>query len=306
MSETQERRGYMVTIEWDGSKPPTRWYTYLASRQLNTRRNNGTTDNNSPVGRRASDAGVCFQEGAIIVNSDSLARDLASRAYSCGAVSVMIGVLDMRVFKMTTADEQALDKITTVSSRRGPKPKSEEGRYTVHCFEECETFEVDMRERPLACPHCHGLRIIWWKGSKTTVPAFDAQSHDISKYWLATRFDKHGRFSIPKTDDRATMPSNPDISTFEQGVQNGIGITMDFVHKFAEQVDGDGLEIIHAMDLAFSSNELSKEARQTQRIRALQAYYAGGGTTEYRMSHHDLKVDIVDIAGLDSRYIRYL
>jgi hypothetical protein len=138
------------------------------------------------------------------------------------------------------------------------------------------------------------------------VAVFDPQNHDITKYWLATRFDANGRFSIPVPSASAKLPDVPDTKKFEQGTQNQIDQTMTFVRKNAETIDGTGATIIRAMDVAYCLQHLDDEARLNRRILALREFYASGKTTNYPMSINSLEVDLVDVAGADPMYIKYL
>jgi Zn finger protein HypA/HybF involved in hydrogenase expression len=292
--------GYIITIEWDGQKPPTRWYTFLAKYGLNTRQGSKDT---SPIARRASTSGVAFQEGTIIVHSDSLARQLATLAYSMNAKSVMLGTITMGQFKMTQEDQHALEVISAQTGKRGPKAKENEGRYVIHCYEEGKTRVADLREAPLACPHCHGLRISWWRGEARKVMPFNAQEHDLDKYWVSTRFDENGRFSIPMTSNAITQLETVDEKKLSQGAQNNVYIVRRFVHNFAEKIDGNGLEILQAMDMAYCVQELPTKVRQDKRIKAMLDYYASGGEEAYEMRLDPTDVDIVDVASMDNRFI---
>lgn len=295
-----EDTGYIITIEWDGSKPPTRWYTTLAEHGLGTRQGSKDT---SPIARRASPAGVAFQEGTIIVHSDSLARNLAATAYSMGAKSVMLGTITMAQFKMTQEDQHALEVISAQSGKRGPKSQENVGRYVITCYEEGKTYAVDLREAPMACPHCRGLRISWWRGEARKVAKFNPSQHDLDKYWVATRFDANGRYSVPLTSENITDLDTVDEKKLDQGVQNNIYLVRRFVHNNAERIDGNGLEILQAMDMAYCVQEIPDKVRQDMRIKTLANYYSSGKEDAYEMRLDPTDVDIVDVASMDNRFI---
>lgn len=133
-STPEQMNGFIVLIEWDGNKPPTRWYSFLARYGLNIGQggvgdkfaNAGKGDRISPIARRmagknSNPYGVAFQEGAIVVNSGDMARRLASNARYFGATSVSIGSVSLNPYSMTPEDEQALSYALAVTSKRGPK-----------------------------------------------------------------------------------------------------------------------------------------------------------------------------------------
>lgn len=299
----QECKGYIILIEWDGAKPPTRWYTTLGRYGLKISGNKDT----SPLTRRASSRGVVFQEGTIIVNSDSLARTLASDARFMGAKTVMIGNIDAKNFQMSEQDRHTLENITAVTSKRGPKNKTEEGRYIIHCYEEAKTHVVDLREAPVVCPECGSLRIQWRKGDPRKVAIFNPQVHDLFTYWLSTRFTTKGRFEIPMTYSNSKMPPMPVTDDFEQGIQNAITQVTHFTAKNAETIDGDGKAILRAMDVAYCLQQVDDEARLNRRINALRQYYQQPGNNKtYPFAVDPLAVDMIDVAGADDLFGKYL
>ena len=299
-TQNQECKGYIILIEWDGAKPPTRWYTTLGRYGLKISGNKDT----SPLTRRASTRGVVFQEGTIIVNSDSLARTLASDARTMGAKTVMIGNIDAKNFQMSEQDKRTLEQITAVTSKRGPKNKTEEGRYIIHCYEEAKTHVIDLREAPVVCPECGSLRIQWRKGEPRKVaPYSDKQS--ITGYWIATRFDEHGRFETPMTYSNSKMPECPEVDKFEQGTINNIGQVKQFVATHDHILDPKSM--LRAMDCVYCLQRLDDEARLNRRINALRNYYQQPGNDKpYPFAVDPLSVDMVDVAGADNIFIKYL
>lgn len=310
--QIKQQHGFIVLVEWDGRKPPTSWYSYLEQYGLTTKRGaRYNEERQSPLSRRLTGDnpyGLAFQEGAIVVNSGDLARKVASTARYYGATTISIGSISVNPFTMSEQDEAALAKVMAVTSKRGPKAKSEEGRYSIFCIEEAVTHITDLRERPVCCPNCGSSRITWHRAEQgKIVKTFDPSSDDLLKYWVATRFDKNGIFETPsKTRANAELPELPDVDTFEQGIKNQINLTTEFAHDNAEIIDGDGLEILRAMDVAYCVQSISDEERLSKRIAALREFYAGGRNTVYPMAINPLHVDLVDVAAMDARFISKL
>ena len=298
-TQNQECKGYIILIEWDGAKPPTRWYTTLGRYGLKISGNKDT----SPQTRRASTRGVVFQEGTSIVNSDSLARTLASDARTMGAKTVMIGNIDAKNFQMSEQDKRTLEQITAVTSKRGPKNKTEEGRYIIHCYEEAKTHVIDLREAPVVCPECGSLRIQWWKGDPRKVAPYDPKKYYLQDYWTATRFDSNGRYEIPMVYSNSKLPEIPGIGKFDQGIQNDIVQTYKFATDHTQELENK--TALRAMDVAYNLQHLDDEARLNRRINALREYYQGGGNTNYPMAISP-SIDMVDLAGADGIFSKYL
>jgi hypothetical protein len=299
--ESNERTGLVVSIEWDGLKPPTRWYTYLAQNGLSTCK--GDSKDVTPLTRRHKSfgRGLAIQEGMIVVESHTLANRLAYMAKSYGAKVVMIGTLHVEAYIASENDVRTFDAVSKVESKRGPKVKAEAGEYTITCLEEGTTVTVMMDGKPYQCPHCAGTRIQYHMGKAPVVKTFNPGEHSIDKYWLATRFAT-GKFEIPTTSDDAELPEQPNLTNDSQKFH--VATVMKFVAKHAEDIDGSGLEILRAMDAAYCIQQAETGERLTRRIEVLREYYANGGTADYKMSVDPLAVDIADVAGIDSRFVR--
>lgn len=217
-----QSHGFIVLIEWDGRKAPTSWYTFLFRNGLQTGRNDGDpSESSSPISRRVAHNGhpkhgIAFQEGAIIVNSGSMAHQIAAQAKWHGATTVSIGSVSLTPFQMSDTDKEALEKALAITTKRGPKAKSEEGRYAIFCIEEGTTHLVDLRNRPVECPSC-GSSQITWRRSETgkAVKSFNPDTDNLFDYWLATRFTSAGTFEVPvKQTDGGKLPAKPDTKKF--------------------------------------------------------------------------------------------
>lgn len=281
-------------VEWDGKTPPTTWYSRLHGMGLWVRGNKDT----SPIERRACNAGVVYQEGSIIVKSESLAHTLASMAYSMGAKTVSLGSFAVDTFYMSPTDQAALEKISTAWSRRGPKSHEDEGIYTITCTEQAATFEVDLREKPMTCPDCGSLAIQWRRGIRRNVQPRTAKESAFD-FWAGTRFIGIA-YEIPNVDlDGETHLPPTGLNEQAQAVEK-------FYATLPQYVKDSNIELVaRVLDIAYSLQSASRERRIAVRLAALNEYYASGGDKTFAVNP-STAIDLVDVAGIDGRLVAAL
>ncbi|MGW8177826.1 MAG: hypothetical protein ACWGQW_03415 [bacterium] len=277
--------GYVVLIEWDGKAPPTTWYNRLHDYDLYIRGDGRDDKEESPLARRYSEYrnGVVFQEGAIVVHSQSFAHLLAGYAQQCGAKTVSVGLMTVEQYIMTDDDSHVFERIVAATSKRGPKSKAGAGTYTVTCFEEGHSVEVDLKEPPQVCPICSGFQITWHKGTRKDV-AFSNHGNAF-EYWKDTRFCT-GVFEIPN----ATFDAKP--------VKAKGSIDFDFDFELPDEFE----VAIKLLDAAWCAKELlgRENTKETiaRRSKLLSLYYASGREGDYDIRPGD-KVDLVDAASVE-------
>lgn len=176
---------YAVIVEWDGGKPPSRWYSRLHALAARVRGDKTVSD----IFARRSDKGVILQEGAIIVPTESLARVLAVMARNMGAASVQVGEIQFAPYLAPSETDRAVaERINDIMGRRGPKPPKTD--YTTVCPECLAVSHVESGYPPLTCPRCHGTAISVRPG----FPRSYLYAGGLpGEFWLHSRF-AHGEW----------------------------------------------------------------------------------------------------------------
>jgi hypothetical protein len=153
----------IVVIEWDGKQPPTTYYNGMRRLHLKVR---GNKDQDPIVRRsREEDHSVIAQEGAVLVESESLARQVAYLAKECGARSVFVGVVDLSVDApnrvMTQAEIDVVNRFNKAFRQRGrPAEGEREDRSWVVSCPECSQTSISVSDKMvIQCPKCGGLRV---------------------------------------------------------------------------------------------------------------------------------------------------
>jgi hypothetical protein len=153
----------IVVIEWDGRQPPTTYYNGLHRLHLRVRGDK----TQEPVVRRSrkEDHSVIVQEGTVLVESESLARQVAHLATENGARSVFVGNVDFpddeRGRRMTQAEVDVVNRFNKAFKQRGrpAEGEREERSWVVSCPECTHTDTVTSDKLVIQCPNCGGLRV---------------------------------------------------------------------------------------------------------------------------------------------------
>ncbi len=289
----------VVLIEWAGQKPPSMWYRYLsklASLQVRPGGSGQSQMRDVISSRQVDNRGIIFQEGCIICPSLSLARTIAAFALNglqdgsgnpVRPQAVQIGTVELDPhFHLTEADEQALLRIQSVFSRRGPKgdPKL----WHVACFEELITHEVESHDI-VNCPVCGSMQV---RVSLGNAPRLADPGGHLLDAWRCTRFAS-GAFLIP-LPGTGTAPSNPTVtSPAEQA-----GIVSLFSSAVVLQLDRLDRDLaLRILDALFVSRLYwSKERRMKLRLEAITQYFRLGGNPLGVMLDEPPHPDIFDAA----------
>ncbi len=152
----------IVVIEWDGKQPPTTYYNGLHRLHLRVR---GDKDI-APIVRRSriEDHSVIVQEGAVLVESESLARQVAYLARDSGARSVFVGECDFpddnNNRELTKAEMEVVLRFNKAFRQRGrpAEGENEDRTWVVSCPECSKTSVVNSDRLVIQCPNCGGLR----------------------------------------------------------------------------------------------------------------------------------------------------
>lgn len=150
----------IVVIEWDGKQPSTTYYNGLRRLHLRVRGDK----NKDPLVRRTreEDHSVIAQEGAVLVESESLARQVAHLARECGARTVMVGEVEFdseaRGRQMTQQEQEVVNRFNKAFRQRGRPIETEEREWVVSCPECASTSVVRSEKLVIQCPNCGGLR----------------------------------------------------------------------------------------------------------------------------------------------------
>lgn len=289
--DIKQKSLYIVSIEWDGKQPPSRWYRRLDGLGL---RVSGNKDL-GPIERRQAKfwhegrqvSAVIYQEGVIMISSYSLARGLALLARRLGAVNV--DVSEANVMDRITAsrqDERILGRIEKTLGRRGRPPAKK--RWAVTCLE-CMTVTDQEVASPVNCHNCGGLRIHARKGGKFAV--LD-NGGDIVDLWLQSRFT--GSHWEP-----AEITTDPDHPHVFDAMSKPAALNRDY--DALDVIAGSPvLESIRKMDretavlfldaIFVNLQHYTREERLEKRLKALVSYYQMGG---------DRSVDVDEPQGAD-------
>ena len=220
MNEQSDQRvasSIVVIIEWGGKKPSSSWYNRLHSYGLYSRSPKSTDNEFSLLEWRASQRGsskmesrrgVILQEGLIVVNSLTLAEDIARWAKNENkAALVQIGHMTVSDFTMSERDFAVFDKLQSAVSKRGPKVVGDSGFYAVTCFDDVKTYSIEADSLPVMCPMCGGSNVQSRMGQLHIYQQYSKILGDMDDYWKGTRFSE-GVFEVPvlKANDTQFYP----------------------------------------------------------------------------------------------------
>jgi hypothetical protein len=280
---------FIVIIEWDGKRPPTKWYSRLERMGLKVA---GDMEK-SPLDRRSAAIGVIHQEGAIVVDNESSARILGHLAYELGARAVSVGTLHLSELEMSTEDTHALNRIQSVLGKRG-RPTAAKQIFAVTCHDCLCTTEYE-GFNPINCPKCGSFKIEYRLGTPVLFKSIDKNW----KGWVASRFSTSS-FEIPTVD----TTNGIDLNLAGFGFVNGEN---ERRVKFLKDSDLAGAlakvgskltdnEKLRVLDFGYKVLGLTKEDRQARRFEGMAAYFqAGGKQNGYMLTAEENNVDMFDI-----------
>lgn len=280
---------YVVMVEFDGHQPNGTYYDRLHELGIYSRLGN-RDEYNSPLARRNStnrkDNAIVAQEGMFMCKSRDMARTIANIADDAGASMIWTGMMTMDEFRMSEQDLNVWNQYKKSVGRRGPKPAEERGRYTIMCFQEATSFEVELDSIPFTCPSCNSFHFRARRGQKRdyAIPA-NWDGVDPWEYWQATRFGKDGQFEIP-TVGRVAPPEtiHPDAEKF--------------AHPFVVGDMPRGFDVFRTWDVCYCLSKFNRVELNEMRLSVLNGYIMGGGVKQYQMfSEVDKgRYDLLDLA----------
>lgn len=290
---------YLLVIEWDGKRPPTRWYNRLASLGLYIR---GSKEQ-SPLTRRQAPTGVVHQEGALFLESESQAKTLALLAKRMGAVTVTVGETRILDTLMTNEDREALTRLHSTLGRRGRPPKDD--YHTVTCHDCLHTVEVFGQEPP-NCQLCGSFRISVREGKRVRLQSIKDADMPLMRQWINTRFVT-GTWEEPIINDEQEKEvtrveySELDIK-IQRSIYHVLGISRGGT-TLLEQL-GEALEkgvinsekALRYLDVAYRVVQLDMRERLDKRALAIAEWYRQGRNEN---AHTSLFVDEENVDAFD-------
>lgn len=286
VKEMAEDYHIAVVFEFDGKQPNGTFYDRLHSLGIYSRGGN-REEYDSPLARRNSrntkNKALVFQEGFILCANRDVASAVANFADEAGASAVWVGMVSMTEFRMTESDVRAWEGFKKSTGRRGPKPAHEKGRYTVTCFQENASFEVELDSIPFNCPSCGSFHFTSRKGKQRAyAQPKDWGTVDLWQYWLATRFDRD--FEIPKVGKLApTELVNESVKEFDMG-----GLR----NRFEPET------VLKMWDACYCLKKFTKLEQNEMRLQVLNGYIMSGGERQYQIFSEieKGKYDLLDLS----------
>ena len=295
---------WLVLLEWDGDKPPTKFYDRMRRLGLYVQ---GGDKGESPISRRASlnlratrgEPSVIFQEGAIICASESTARLVYMEAVECGVKAAELFSANPIKWSMTTEDAKVLQRIEGTFGRRGrPTADMIKQSWVCTCFEEANTYVVDEQVSVVNCPECSGTSIHARPGDPIKL-SFPVEK-DIVKAWARHRFAS-GRFEIP--DSAPGSPEPPALSVPDDDRESA---TLDKIlansdlSKILGKIKRETAVAI--LDAIFCARTyVSRKTRQERRVSAVVYLYEKGVKPSEIGLLESQDVEFIDAAGVSSK-----
>jgi len=336
---TEERSSIVVMIEWDGKTPPATFYNRLHDYGLYSRRSRFQTKDEilesgvslyewraSQDGKKKNSQtrGIVLQEGMIQCSTASMAAAIKQIAINMNAKHVVVGNFISSDITMSEKDLAQFMAIETKVSKRGPKARLEQGRYTVTCFDEAMTFEVESDSIPTHCPNCSSVKndvrlgkqisFSWDFSSPYNNFIEDTACEDIFSYWVRTRLST-GKFEVPMIyDDKVhPLPFRHVGDEIEQVPQH----IVSFFYYLMKEKDGNIPNIITDMidtprsvlklvDDIYCAGLKSLAERKLERRRVIGDYLNLDGSNYWELQVPD-DLDMVDLVQIDREtYFKYL
>jgi hypothetical protein len=289
--------GYAVLIEWDGKRPPTRWYDRLRSLGYKVQ---GSKDA-SPLARRDShnNNGITFQEGALLCREESEARTLAHLANEMGAANAMVITYTALDLSMSEQDFAALSRIQSTLGRRGRPPAATPKVTVCHdCGKASDVFGASFR-----CHYCGGTDISQRDGQRTVIRLAPNLPGSPLGY-IASRYLEtwHEEPDIQQDNPDAVLidPAGPNYSASHSEVD---AITHTEAYRLAEEAYQKGLitweNLYRIMDIIRLVQTRGSERRTLDRVTVIQRHIrAGGDIAGIRLDSRLDKVDLFDCAAI--------
>lgn len=330
MVETQENSSILVVIEWNGETPPPTFYNRMHSYGLYSRRKRMETPAQieesgqsiyewraNQTGKEKTDQhrGIVLQEGVIQCHSASMANTIKETAFQYGAKNVIVGNFITTALAMSEKDLDAFMAVETRISKRGPKAKVEEGRYTVTCFEKGRTYEVKSMSMPTNCPECGSVRnqvrlgrqvSFSFKCPVTSNLMSSANYYEMVGFWNRTRFH-NSSFEIPMfyDDNKHEMPPQMDKNAIPDCITAFFNSEALMHEDLIADIKDNPKAFMNLLDLVYCASQKNKSERKIERVQVIGDYLQGDGENIYDMSV-PATLDIIDVVAMDREYIKYM
>lgn len=291
----------IVQVEFDGKNPGGTYYDRLHAMGIYVNKGN-REEYSSPLTRRHNahhnPQALVLNEGMFSCSNEDVARRIANLADECGAAVVTIGRYYSTVYRVNNADLTAYETYKKGVSKRGPKAASEKGIYTITCFHEVRTFEVELEAYPMAC-QCGSVHYSahFGEGKHYVKPSADKDG-DVFDYWLRSRFGA-GAFEIPMYTKGKHMPpltvkNKPTLPK------------LDVSPELLADMDADFNFTLHVWDIVYSLTKFTEVERLNGRLDVINVFIHEGGTKTLYMGLTDDVFDVLDLSILDKDLMRYI
>ncbi len=300
MTALQEREMYIVLIEADGARMPSTYYRRRESLAMKVRGDREL----GPLARRENGTSVIFQEGAVLCNSYSLARQMAWLAIDAFDELERNGELEGRDpcvsigranltdnITRTAQDSQVINRIQEVLGKRGRKP--EPAAWVVSCKECCKVSPVE-HHSPIQCPHCAGFLIHKRKGEPVS---FRDAGGDVLELWQRTRFANGLHWEPAEISDSGMMPP-ADVEVHSDRDRQAVGLlsvspALDTIRKMDRET------ALLFLDAIFCNRtSVPREVRLNNRLQAATVYLRkGGDATAIELAEPDVP-DLFDASAV--------
>jgi hypothetical protein len=307
----KQRDLWAVFIEWDGQRPPTTWYRRLHEMAGWVRgEGNGFDKKDSPLTRRQNETGgVIVQEGCIICQSESLARTLASLAYSeagwtleaAGGKRPLVWVSRLQMSQVRSidaGDAAQLAQIEKALGAKGRRPAN--AHYQTTCLECMEVYtQVTPRGRAFSCPNpnCGGVKVHSREGSPYN---YRDDGSPIFELWKRSRFSGPHFEPVNITETGEVAPALSEIEIFSAKEDDAVLAieTSPEVLQMAETIASrDRLAAVEFLDVILAARaHYTFEQRSEARLSVISDYFAKGGAGAGLMVAESPTADLLDAA----------
>lgn len=263
----------VLIIEWDGDRPPTRWYNRLHKLGLTTRGDKEI----SPLARREGRSGVISQEGALVLNTDSEARALGHLAEELGAKAVTIARMEVEELGMTQQDQLVMNRIQSTLGRRG-RPETPKN-WLVTCLDEMRSYE-EWGRWPVNCKHCGSFHIATHEGNQVT-GALSGKT--LLDQWRGSRFTT-GSFEEPIIDPAGielTADKIELVPEYRDVVKKLENSTLAYEVNAALALGAISQEkAFRYLDYGIASLRLDPTVRVHNRLHGIEKHFMAGGNED--------------------------
>lgn len=307
LAQAKDKTAYhVVMIEWDGMKPPTKFY-----RRLHQTFNLGVRDADrmdksvGPVFRRmgSDGAAVIFQESCVLTTSRTMAWKIREYALEFGASAarVFLGSFDEDATNaLTEEDRRAFERIEAIAGRRGrPLPAV---KWVIACKECLQVSGVES-SAVASCPQCGSLLFNIRTGIQETVAE---PGGDVVDRWFRLRFARGrweparivaGQLPAPTIEEIDEAVSEWARETERKSEKNALTLLKksDGFLAFLRMRDKDEVETL--LDAAFMARAYHpREMRQHARTEALGRYFVMDGHPNAASIIEGDEIDLLDCA----------